>query len=105
MKAIQAQSLLLAIATTATTLAVGFANPAFAATYGRYAVAVECYGAKCFGIVIDQDSGEAVNVTEAQKNKKRAYRKARKLLEEANGGVVSEEWLRCQQDPAACGGF
>ncbi len=104
MQATQAQSILLAIASTVTTAVASLSTPALAS---EYAVKVECYGENCFGIVFDQDTGEEVNVTDGEKNKKRAYRKARKLLEEAESGdgIVSDEWLRCQQDPAACGGL
>lgn len=105
MKVSKAQSLLLALASITTTVALSFQPPALA---GNYAVRVECYGDDCFGIVFDQDSGEEVDATEPQKNKKRAYRKAQKRLEQAEEsgeGIVSEEWLRCRQDPANCGGL
>ena len=105
MKASKPQSLLLALASAATTAALSFQAPAFA---GDYAVKVECHGGDCYGIVFNQETGEEVDATEPQKNEKRAYRKAQKRLEQAEEsgeGIVSEEWLRCRQDPAACGGL
>lgn len=105
MNVTKTQALLLAIASTVTTTMTCLSTPALA---GNYAVKVECYGENCFGIIFDPETGETVDATEPQKNKKQAYRKARKRLEaaeEGNNGIVSEEWLRCRQNPSACGGL
>lgn len=102
MNAINPQSRLLTLALTVTTATLSLAGPALAA---RYAVAVECFDSgNCFGIVIDQETGEVVDATEPQKNKRRAYRKARKRLEEAESSSyhVSDEWIECHLNPRAC---
>ena len=102
MNASKLPSLLLTLAVTVTTATLSLTSPALAK--GNYGVKVECHSEKCFGVIIDLDTGEAVNVTEPQKNERRAYRKARKRLEEtqSQGYNTSDEWLRCHLDPQAC---